>query len=436
MDDLFSNGPKKDEFEDISSFSKSGDEFEDIFSNSDREIHPMFSDLKKDGPVKGETEVTLSSGRKIDTSYFTDDNSDGFFSDGGGNMAKKNDKYEDISSFSDGYEDISSAGNKNRKKKIIIISVLASLALIIGGVLIYFLLVYNSIIDNINFVKPEKNKYIDESELVMDKEITNILLIGSDTRVDDTSGSRSDTTILLSIDSKNKQFKLTSFLRDTYIEIPEHGSSKLNAAFSWGGPQLLKDTLEYNFKIKIDYFVTIDFESFKEIIDALGGVDVEITDNEARYINSQDHMTQSERDAFPNQISGGMNHFNGAQALWYCRIRYLDNDFNRTERQRKTLNAALDVAKKKNFNELVEIAKLGASKVTTDASKSIINKYVNQGIGFLKYEIVGMQVPADGTWSNEMTNAGDSLVLDLEANKEKLNSFIYGGKYVEPAQDE
>ena len=194
------------------------------------------------------------------------------------------------------------------------------------------------------------------------------------------------------------------------------------------------DTLEYNFKVDIDYYVAIDFESFKDVIDKLGGVDVEITDNEARYINSHDHMTEVERAAFPNAISGGMNHFTGSQALWYCRIRYLDSDFNRTERQRKTLNAALQKAKGKSITELLDIMKFGASLVTTDITKQQINSYAQQALSFLKYDIVGIQIPADGTWENVSTQAGASLGIDLEANKEVLNQFIYGGVYVEPTE--
>jgi LCP family protein required for cell wall assembly len=194
------------------------------------------------------------------------------------------------------------------------------------------------------------------------------------------------------------------------------------------------DTLEYNFKIDIDYYVAIDFEAFKDVVDKLGGVDVEITDNEARYINSHDHMTSAEREAFPNAISGGMNHFTGAQALWYCRIRYLDSDFNRTERQRKTLNAALQKAKGKSIPELLDLAKFGASLVTTDITKQKINSYTRQALSFLKYDIVGIQIPADGTWENVSTHAGDSLGMDIEANTEKLNQFIYGGVYAEPTE--
>ncbi len=427
MEDLFSNGPKNDDFEDISSHSSSGDEFEDIFSNSQKEIDDLFSDSSKE-PVRGNADGEAR--KDFDMSYFS------YTPKNGDSDETQSQQGEDMKNEPIHFEDISSNGkgkNKGGKKRAIITIIAGVLIvlLIIGGFVLYN---YNDILNQLNYKKSEKNKYVNENELTRGDGITNILLIGSDSRVSDTSGSRSDTTILLSVDTKSKQLKLASFLRDTYIEIPEQGYNKLNAAFSFGSTQLLMDTLEYNFKVDIDYYVAIDFESFKDVIDKLGGVDVEITDNEARYINSHDHMTEVERAAFPNAISGGMNHFTGSQALWYCRIRYLDSDFNRTERQRKTLNAALQKAKGKSITELLDIMKFGASLVTTDITKQQINSYAQQALSFLKYDIVGIQIPAEGTWENVSTQAGASLGIDLEANKEVLNQFIYGGVYVEPTE--
>ena len=407
------------------------DDFEDIFSDSQKEINDLFSEFPSANNAKNtQNSQNVNSDRKFDMSYFTESEKTQTVrgrSEQGENVKRDSTHYEDISSSS------SNGGDSGKKKKIIlsVIAVVLALVLCVGG---FALFKWNDILGALNYKRTEKNKYIDENELTRGDGITNILLIGSDTRIGDITGTRSDTTILLSLDTKSKQIKLTSFLRDSYIEIPENGHSKLNAAFSWGGSQLLIDTLEYNFKVDIDYYVAIDFESFKDIIDKLGGVDVEITDNEARYINSQDHMMQAEREAFPEPIEGGMNHFTGAQALWYCRIRYLDSDFNRTERQRKTLNAALQKAKDKSIPELLDIAKYGASLVTTDITKQKINSYTKQALSFMKYEIVGMQIPADGTWHSEYTNAGDSLVFDLEENTQKLNDFIYGGVYSEQTE--
>ena len=427
MDDLFSNKPK-DDFEDISS-SKKDDGFEDIFSSSDKTIHDLFSDLPSEKDKKQDSERAYYSkdgAYKDDLGYFFNSDSEEKKED----SANEPQEFEDISS---GAKEKKPKDKKKKKKIITAIIIVIVLCLLAGGGYAYK--VYNDIIGQVNTVEPGSNQYVGANDLTSGDGITNILLIGSDTRVSDTSGSRSDTTILLSIDTKNKQLKLISFLRDTYIKIPDRGMNKLNAAFSKGGAQLLMDTLETNFGIDIDNYVAIDFASFKEIVDALGGVDVDVTEKEAKYINSQDHMLDEDVAAFPTKISGGVNHFTGAQALWYCRIRYLDSDFYRTERQRKTLNAALTQAKTKSFSELVSVAKLGASKVTTDMSEEQIKAYSQQALSLMKYEIVDMQVPIDGSWSSVSTIAGDSLKIDLDKNKQAIYDFIYGGKVVTTAEE-
>lgn len=425
MDDFFSNKPH-DEFEDINSNSKSSNEFEDIFSNSDKSINDIFS--KAVPEKKPEEERTYYS---KNNSY--DEDIENFVSGRAPSRDKNNDQQQ--------FEDVSSGKKegkqkkKGKKKKVIAAVAIVLVLCILAGVGFAYK-TYKDIIGELNTVEQGSNQYVRENDLTSGDGITNILLIGSDTRVSDAlDSSRSDTTILMSIDTKSKQIKLISFLRDSYVEIPDRGHNKLNAAFSKGGAQLLMDTLEYNFGIDIDNFIAIDFESFEEIINALGGVDVEVTSKEAKYINSQDHMTQKEIAAFSSEIEGGPNHFTGAQALWYCRIRYLDSDFNRTQRQRQTLNAALQQAKTKSFKELVSVAKLGASKVTTDLTEAKINAYSQQALSLMKYEIVDMQVPVDGTWSNVTNSAGACLKLDMDANKQAINTFIYGGKVEKPTEE-
>ena len=214
MEDLFSNGPKNDDFEDISSHSSSGDEFEDIFSNSQKEIDDLFSDSSKE-PVRGNADGEVR--KDFDMSYFS------YTPKNGDSDETQSQQGEDMKNEPIHFEDISSNGkgkNKGGKKRavITIIAGVLIVLLIIGGFVLYN---YNDILNQLNYKKSEKNKYVNENELTRGDGITNILLIGSDSRVSDTSGSRSDTTILLSVDTKSKQLKLASFLRDTYIEIPE-----------------------------------------------------------------------------------------------------------------------------------------------------------------------------------------------------------------------
>lgn len=258
-----------------------------------------------------------------------------------------------------------------------------------------------------------ENRYLDSSA-VSDSSLTNILLIGSDAR-GDVSGQRSDTMILFSIDKKNKQIKLASFLRDSYVYIPMlERKSKINASFSNGGAQATIDTIEYNYGIDIDNYVIIDFVVFEQIVDLLGGITVDVTEKEAKYLREEVKIPW---------VKEGSNDFNGFVSLWYCRIRHLDNDFRRTERQRKVISAVLDKVKS---NPLVvfKIAKEVMPNISTDLTKGDITKLGAGVLSYLGYDIVQQQVPASGTWNDAYVNGSYVIKFDEEENKRILREFL------------
>lgn len=262
------------------------------------------------------------------------------------------------------------------------------------------------------------NAYMDESTLLSDKSVRNILFIGSDER-EGLGGQRSDTMILFSIDNKNHKIKLTSFLRDSYVYIPSKGyNTKLNAAYNYGGAQLLLDTIEYNFGVKIDEYVMVDYEAFIQLVDLLGGITIhDVTAAEAKYMREQVNS---------KKFKEGTNHIGGRAAMWYCRIRYLDNDFRRTERQRKVLSAIIDKATKTSPFKLVEIVEEILPNISTNIDR---NSLLTLGMGaliYMHYDIEQQQVPADGTWSNAMINGQAVLKMDFDKNKSIIKEFIYG----------
>lgn len=263
------------------------------------------------------------------------------------------------------------------------------------------------------------NTYIDEGELMSSSSVKNILIIGSDARdYDGTVGQRSDSMILFSIDKKNKEIKLTSFLRDSYVYIPDADyKDKLNASFSYGGPQLTMDTLEYNFGVDIDNYVIVDFDFFKQFINLLGGVPVEVTEYEAEYmVNELKYI----------YITPGVNNMNGNAALMYCRMRYLDNDFERTGRQRKVIKAVISKVAKTNPVELVEIVKQLVSSIRTDIPQSeLLSLGTGAALSFLRYDIVQQQIPAEGTWWNDTIDGSDVLSIDVDINSAILKKFVY-----------
>ena len=277
----------------------------------------------------------------------------------------------------------------------------------------------------VNYSPLQENEYIDSSKLAHSDSVRNILLIGVDAREGESSDStRSDTMMILSIDEKNKQLKLTSILRDTYVEIPGWKWNKINAAQSHGGRQLLVDTIEYNFKVDIDNYMLVNFDMFTTIIDELGGVDVEVTEKEANYINARYNMTQAEKDAFPGTTNAGVNHFSGMQALWYSRMRYLDSDFYRTQRQRKVISAIIDKAKS-NPTALYSIAEKVMPMIETDLTTDELVNLAKGSVKYMKYDLAQMQVPIDGSWKSVKKSAGNVLSIDMDKNVSAMRTFIY-----------
>lgn len=314
--------------------------------------------------------------------------------------------------------------NKQVKKKIAIAVSVFVLVFIVG----IFAYGY-SILGNLNYDDSiTANEYVNESDLAKSTSVKNILIIGSDVR-EGQSGQRSDSMILFSIDKKNRQIKLTSFLRDSYVFIPgEAYEDKLNAAFSIGGPQLTMDTIEYNFGVDIDSYIIIDFNIFTQFIDLLGGVTIEgITENEADYMLNELKFLG---------IKEGTNELNGIRTLWYCRMRYLDDDFHRTERQRKVIQAVVKKMTRTNLFTLLDIVKQVTPNIGTNISRTeLIGLGANAVLRYLRYKIVQQQIPAEGTWWDDDIDGASVIVLNTEKNAEILQEFIYG-EYKAPATTE
>ena len=299
-----------------------------------------------------------------------------------------------------------------------VIAVICAIAILFTSVFAYGYSALGKIDYDKEFEK--KNQYISSSQLNKSSRVENVLFIGSDAR-SEIQGMRSDTMILFSIDKKNKKIKLTSFLRDSLVYIPSQGRNrKLNAACSAGGPQLVCDTLEYNFKTEINKYVLVDFEVFTKFIDLLGGLTVKnVSEAEARYLRDKVKIVYAKE---------GTNWFSGAATLWYCRIRYLDNDFKRTERQRKVISAIIKKVSRTSPAKLLKIVDEIMPMVKTNLTR---NELLSLGMGaffkFLRYDIKQHQIPAEGTWTNaSVYGEGSVLKMDIEKNAESLKKFLYG----------
>ncbi len=265
----------------------------------------------------------------------------------------------------------------------------------------------------------EANEYVSQSDLSSSPLVSNILLLGVDGSAE--SSSRSDSMILVSVDFVHSKIKLTSFLRDSWVEIPSKSKkAKLNAACSYGGPQLVVDTIEYNFGVDIDHFVMVDFNMFTEIIDNLGGVEVEVTSKEAKFINNTTRHTVE---------SGESVRLNGAEALVYCRIRKLDSDYMRTYRQRKVITALINQAKSAGISTLISTMQEVFPLIKTDMSAAEITGLAYKaGLGLVAFDIEQNRVPIDEHMKATTINGQWVETLELENVRQYLHDYIYTNK--------
>lgn len=250
------------------------------------------------------------------------------------------------------------------------------------------------------------------SLVTSDRKIVNILLIGQDRREGE-SQVRSDSMILCTFQKETGQLTMTSFLRDLYVPIPGHSSNRINAAYSFGGSRLLKQTIEENFSVTIDGCVEVDFQQFSQIIDLLGGVSMELRQDEAEIINQETGSSLSE----------GTYTLTGQQALTYSRIRSLDldGDFSRTNRQRKVMSALLDAYRKASPSRLLPLVGQVLPMITTDLNHGQILLLALELAPHLSdARIVSQRIPADGTFTDDTINGMSVLVADMEAARQLL----------------
>lgn len=243
-----------------------------------------------------------------------------------------------------------------------------------------------------------------------DGKLINILLIGQDRRPGE-GRQRSDSMILCSINPKTKEIAMVSFLRDLYVELPgDYSANRLNAPYVFGGFDLLEKTLKLNFGITVDGCFEVDFNGFQDAIDVVGGVDIELSAAEANVVGGG--------------VVAGMNHLNGAQALEYARIRKLDNDFGRTERQRKVLSSVLSSLKGSSLKETTALAEELLPCMTTDLSNTQIMMMVLRCYKALNSDINTYHVPEEGAYYNANINGMAVLVPDRQLIRDQLEDYL------------
>ena len=268
------------------------------------------------------------------------------------------------------------------------------------------------------------------------KDVTNLLLLGIDARTMKERG-RSDSMIIVTINKKNKTIKLSSLLRDTAVTIPgrdkngdgQDDYAKLNAAYAYGGFNLLSKTIEQNFRLKIDKYVGVNFVVFPIAVDAMGGIDIYMTAKEASKVCAPGQKLEDWERGFKKiGTESKVYHLNGYQALQYSRIRHIDSDFNRTGRQRKVIEQLIVKAKTMSFGTLNTILNQVLPQVATNMSGDELMGYALNAGSYANYAIdTSFHLPENGKYKGwTLPGGGASLRLtDPVESVKSLHEWIY-----------
>ena len=345
-----------------------------------------------------------------------------------------------------GYQDKHSAkvmadkkGNKNRSKgKALLVVAIVLLILIIlfsiGTIIVQgklnkikrpddstVIIPPSEVVDEVDpedEIDPEtKPPEVDENEVVWEEvdelendNLINILLVGQDSRTG--QRERSDTMIVISINPATGDVSMISFMRDLYVQMPEgYMDNRMNAAYAFGGFPYLYEVLEKNFGLTCTGGFEVNLDGFTQVVDTLGGVDVELTSAEARIVG--------------DGAVAGMNHLNGTQALAYSRIRKIDSDFNRTNRQRTVVMALFEKIRKADLNTLMNLTNTLLPLMATDMDNSQILALVTKLAPMMSdMKIKSYRIPVDDGYYNATIRGMMVLVPDLEKNREQLKTYL------------
>lgn len=286
--------------------------------------------------------------------------------------------------------------------------------IIISVILIIFLI---GVAVGYNFINSKLNKInyeeIDENEIEVTEEVKkelsgyrNVVLFG----IDDADGytGRSDCIIIFSIDQKTKNVKMTSIYRDTYVEVPGHGYTKINHAFAYGGATLAMSTINRNLDLNITEYVTINFQVVKDIVDLVGGVKIDVTSKEATQI--------------PGITKAGTYNLNGTQALAYGRIRKIDSDEKRTERMRTVVDKVFSKVKKMSPLEMNKIADEILPELHTNIKKSEITKIMKDVTSYKIGESMGWPYEVEGKMISKVWYG---IPKTLQESVQKLHGELF-----------
>ena len=257
-----------------------------------------------------------------------------------------------------------------------------------------------------------------EGDVNVHKDIDNILLIGTDERDEEFTRSRADSMMILSINSRENTLRLVSLERAIGVSIPDVGDDWLTHVFAYGGPELLLQTVRSYFKVDVSRYVRVNFYVFETAITDIGGVEIDLSEAEAEWLND---IAQEDK------FEEGPNRFDGPTALQYARIRKLDSDWHRIERQRKVIQAAIDQALTLSLDKIDLLADKLLPMIDTNLTNGEITSLLMEIPTLAGVQAQQMTLPAEDTyWSQTLDNGRVVVACDFERNAEILDMFLTG----------
>lgn len=331
---------------------------------------------------------------------------------------------------------------------IILCVILAAILVVMSGLAIYVTYLYNRMeyvgqdttlspeeasslaLQDAETIHPDDEDLLDQDDVEVKDEyvyhegqgshIINIMLVGQDAREGE-NVQRSDTMMLVTFNLKTQTITLTSLMRDQYVKIPGYGSTKLNHAYQYGGMSLMNETLYNHFGIEVDGNFEVDFTGFEKIIDLLGGVEIDLTKEEVAYLKEKGFK----------KVKVGKNILEGESALWYARLRSIDNDYQRAERQRNVMMSLFEAYKELSYPQMLSLLHEILPLLRTNMTLSEITNHAVELYPMLSgAEVETLRIPVDGTFKGGFVKVSEGLKLwcqyniDFEANREVLEKVF------------
>ena len=307
---------------------------------------------------------------------------------------------------------------KHKKRKIVGIIILAVVLLVVG---IYGSIVWMFYKDTVGIVskdevdpKEEKVKIAEEDQ--KDKDVFNVLLVGTDSRDPNSDKGRSDSMMLVSFNKKQNKSTVISFMRDTLVDIDGYGRSRLGHTYAYGGVGLTINTLNQTYGLDIQNYVTISFDNLVNVIDEIGGVEVYISEEEAEYYR---------KNGMPDIVAGDVT-LTGSQALAHARNRTLGSDFERTRRQRSVMYGIYrKIMSEKDISALLPLINYCVTQVETNMSVTEIYDMTKEVLSTEDLKMQQACAPQDGTYTPIVYEGMDVLEIDVDANKKMIEDLLY-----------